>query len=144
MYTTRKDLIDFFNSLEDVVMGGIKASTDSIELYPNSFPATDVFVHNKEKDLILEMALAGIPKDHIHVSIEGDYLVLEIDKVDRDKKDYLRYQKGIKASQCKRKFFVHSGKYDLGKLKVTFNDGLLSIFVPAKEGQKRKEIKIES
>lgn len=142
MYTTTNELIRFFNELEDAVFNGVGSSRDSIDLYPNGFPATDVYIHEKTKDLRLEMGLAGIPKENIHVSIEGDYLVLEIDKVDREKEGYVRYQKGIKASHCKRKFFVHSGKYELGKIKVAFNNGILGIDIPAKESEQKKEIKI--
>jgi HSP20 family molecular chaperone IbpA len=139
MYTA-KELFNFFEDLESVFEGTTKLATAN--LYQNNFPPTDVYIHDETKDIVFEMALAGVPKDHIHVSVEGDYMILELDKVDREREGFVRYQRGIKSTSCKQKFFVHSGKYDLSGIKVSYKEGLLIVNIPAKESQRKKEVKI--
>lgn len=135
------ELFNFFDSVVDSAV--LSRRGDNMQIYPSNFPPCDVFIHEESKDLVLDFAVAGIPKDNLEVSVEGDHLILSIHKVDRNKEGFIRYQKGIKTSSMKRKFFIHSGKYELDKIEVSLKDGVLSVSVPAKESQKKKQIAIE-
>jgi len=113
------------------------------QLYPVSFPPCDVYIQEETKDMILEFAVAGIPKDQINLSIEGDYLIFKIEKTDRHKDGYKCIQKGIKSSSATQKFYVPSAKYQSDKVKVDLIDGILSIYIPAKEELKPRKLLIE-
>jgi len=129
-----------FDRLLDDVLCGV---TNDVRVYPTNYPLLDVFINEEDKTLIMEWALAGIPKDKIEVSVEGNALTLSIDKVDRSKAGFARIQHRIKTSQQKNRYAIPSTKYELDKIEVSFTDGILSAKIPAKENQRKKTVNIK-
>jgi len=142
MTTNNYSLFDLF---EDIFldMDGFLNTIHYQPMYPVTFPPCDIYFKDETKDILFEFAVAGIPKESIDVSVEGDYLQLKIEKVDRRKEGYKQTQKGIKSSSVSQRFYVPSSKYTFNDIKVNLRDGILSVHIPAKEEMKRKLITIE-
>jgi len=140
MTTKPISIIDLFDSLfEDMDRGFDLVHSN---LYQVSYPPCDVYIEEETKDMILEFAVAGIPKESMSLTIEGDYLFFKIDRVDRKREGFKIIQKGIKSSAVTQKFYIPSAKYQLDQVKVDLKDGILSIHIKAKEELKPKQLMI--
>ena len=114
--------------------------------YPSgqvSFPPYDVYVHEETKDLLYEFALAGISKDSVNVNLDGDFLTLEIEKDTTERDDgFVLQRTGIKKGKGKLRFGVPASKFDHEKAEAKFEEGILSIRIPAKEHLKGRKLLI--
>jgi len=145
--TTSTGALDFFDrvfrtfdrDLTTTCGGGNVFFTEGGSLYENRFPPMNVSVNPDTKDLLFEFALSGYKEEEVSVDFEEDYLHLSLDpKEPEDKKTYIKH--GIKSSQCDAKYFVPSSKYEVNSSTAELKDGILTIFVPAKEEIKPKKI----
>lgn len=145
--TTTNYVVDFFDALWDDVNSCFNVYTTSTGtssyVYNNSFPPFDFFVNDETKDMVLEFAVAGIPKEKIDLSVDGDYLILKIDKSDRSKEGFRFVQQGIKSSSVKKKFYIPFSKYDLENIGIQLEEGILKIFIPARESLKVRKLAIK-
>lgn len=124
---------DFFDSMLKDFNQIMKSPRFSFE---DSFPPINVYAVNVEGEegngFFLESALTGYKKEWLSVSIEGTVLTIEA-KVPEEKdsdKQYLKRR--IKATSFKKSYKIPEG-YDAEKADVTYEDGLLSVFIPLKE-----------
>lgn len=140
MTTKTYSLLDFFNDVFDD-MDGVFKSTHS-PIYPSTFPPCNVWMNEDSKDIEMEFAVAGIPKDKIKLSVDGDYLLFNLEKVDNEKKGFKIIQQGIKAAEIKRSFYIPASKYDMDGIRTELRDGILTIKIPAKEKIKKKLLEI--
>lgn len=141
MTTKSISMVDLFDSIFEDMDRNL--SYVHSQLYPVSFPPCDVYIQEETKDMILEFAVAGIPKDQINLSIEGDHLIFKIEKTDRSHEGYKCVQKRIKSSSATQKLYIPSAKYQLDKVSVDLADGILSIHIPAKEELKPRKLFIK-
>jgi HSP20 family molecular chaperone IbpA len=132
-----------FDELFDKLSGMAMGSDKTLQVYSQHYPVMDVFWEDETKALKLQFALAGIPKEVISVRVDGDYLYLEIDKVDRLPEGYSYLQRGIKCASVKTKYSIPSSRYCLEDVKVHLQDGLLTVDVPVRESAKPKSISID-
>lgn len=107
------------------------------------FPPVDVEIDEITKDLFFTFALAGYNSDEIRLNFEGDYLELAAEIITKEKDKKYSLKKGIKKTSFSYKYTVPMAKYDSERVEATFEDGLLKIKVPAREGMKPKQVKIE-
>lgn len=115
----------------------------NVKIYNETFPPLNVWVHQETKDLLLEFAVAGIPKENITVDFEGDRMVLEIESVSSDREDYVLSQKGIRTSKSRTTYVVPQSKYDVTEARAELKDGILSISIPAREDQRPRRLTID-
>ena len=108
------------------------------------FPLTNAFLDKETKDINLSLALAGYKKRELSVKVEGTMLVIsgKKEKSEEELKTMKEVLHEIKFKDFEAKYKVPEGKYELGKLDVSFEDGLLNINIPAKESEKPKEVEI--
>lgn len=116
----------------------------NVKIYDSSFPPMNVWVSEETKDLVLEFAVAGIPKDHITIDFEGDKMTLEIEAQKQEREGFVLSQKGIRSSKSKTYYTVPQSKYETGKAKAELRDGVLVIAIPAREDQRPRRLLIES
>jgi len=129
-----RDFGMFFNSPREVCLDGIVDS---------SFPPCDVWI-DKDKNLLIEFAIAGVAEDEVNLSYEKDYLILEFNpKKEEDDKDYKILHRGIKRSKSTTKVYVPATKYDQETIKAKIDKGLLSIRISSKEETNPVSILIE-
>lgn len=111
--------------------------------YP-SFPPYDLYINEESKDLTFEFAIAGYNKDNINISFEDDMMIISVNKIDENlsSKKGERKRKGIKKSAFSAKYAIPQSKYNFDKAKADYKDGILEVFIPAKEEAKPKTLLI--
>lgn len=151
----KNDVLDMFGELFEISFGnsnltnGVKTVFRTPAAYLDSYPASqfppvNVEIDEETKDLFFTFALAGYSGDEIKLEFEGDYMELSSEIIAKEKDKKLFIKKGIKKSSFSCKYPVLMSKYDTEKAEASFRDGLLKVMVPAREGMKPKQVKIES
>jgi len=106
-----------------------------------SFPPSAIKIDKKTKTLTYELAVAGYPKENINIDFDGDYLVLELDKVEETENPECECLCcSVTKGKHTAKYFVPSSKYDQAKAQANLKDGMLKVSIPTKE--QRDVIKI--
>lgn len=136
-------VLDIFND----IFGDIDRiwSMPTTPIYQGSFPPCDVLINQETKDLKFHFALAGIDEEAIDLSFEGDYLELKISPIkplDNKVDGFSFLQKGIKTSHVTKQYYVPIAKYQVDKIKVTFDKGILEVLIPARDEIKPRKLKI--
>lgn len=135
-----RDFDSFFNSVWD------STSDSRVALYRDVvYPPMNVWANQDSKDLILEFAVAGIPQDKVSIDVEGDYLILGVDKSEEEKRDnYRLIRRGIKAGATKQKIYVPTSKYDTENIQAQMVNGLLLVKIPSREEAKPRKVEIQT
>jgi HSP20 family protein len=107
-----------------------------------AYPPTNVY-SDRDGNMVLEFALAGIDESAVSVTFQGDYLVLGAKVAakaeGRDEGPFSR--RGFRPRNIDRqKYRVPADDYDQESAKAVFRNGLLTVTVPPKAGE---GIKIE-
>ena len=135
MSTTFDDVFKRFDEL---------MNSDRLD-FSQVFPPMNVFYHADNKAVQIEMALAGYKKDELSIDVEENRITISGKPVveEQPKGTYLGKQR-IKKQEFKRAYEIPN-LYDLEKAEVNYEDGILTILIPAKEKvvptTKRLEIK---
>ena len=109
----------------------------------SSLPKTNISEH--EKDFSIEMAMPGIPKDEIKISVENDILTVEKEeKSQKENKGENYTVKEFSYSAFKRSFKLPKN-IEESNIKSKYEDGILKIIVPKIKQKEKitKTIKIE-
>lgn len=112
-------------------------------IYGSNFPPMNMYVNPETKDVVYEFAVAGVPRDHIKISVEEDYLVISTEKVSSERKDLKLVENGIKRSSTTNRYYIPGSRYQLDKIKAGLEDGILTITVPAREETRPRVVEIE-
>ena len=100
--------------------------------YDDTFPPINLYMSKSGESCNFELALTGYKKDWLSVSIEGKNLVIEATVTEEKEGDEKKYiKRRIKASSFKKSYRIPEG-YDVEKTEVSYEDGLLSIYIPKK------------
>ena len=119
---------------------------ENIDYYPNySYPPLNVYML-ADKSLVFEFALAGFDEKNMSLSFQGDYMVFSarID-VEQPEEGVRYFKRRLKLKDIdKQKYYVPADKFDQGKVKAVFRNGILKVTVPPKDVVDTPEgIKIE-
>ncbi len=145
------DLVDFFDSFFDDFtpsVGRRIAQPPKMLVDEMAFP-TNIFVDNETKNLIYEIAAAGISREDINISTESQGLSIEFNTHKKDKEErnadekFKCIKKGIASSYKKQFLYIPSDKYQLDAVKASMKNGILRLEVPAQEKERPKRIPIE-
>jgi len=99
-----------------------------------------VDIYETETGLRFELAVVGLDKEDLNISVESDILRITHDKKEEAERSYL--QKGITRRSFDLAWKVAS-KFDLGNLEASLNKGLLIIDIPYSESKAPKKIEIK-
>ena len=100
-----------------------------------------VDIYETENGLRFELAVVGIDKEEINISVEGDTLRIQHEnQLEDGERAYL--QRGIARRSFNLAWKVAS-KFDLTKLDAKLDKGLLIIDIPTSEIKATKTIKIK-
>jgi len=134
------EFFNFLNFLEHFEDALSSSSVPCVgEVFNCSYPPMNVLVNETTKDIKFVFAVAGIPEDKISVTMEGDFLKVEVLPFSEEE-GWKTIKKGIKSVSVKNKIYIPSAKYDTQNVKATINNGLLSIAFPALEKAKEKTV----
>ena len=98
------------------------------------FPPMNIFYQADNKAVQIEMALAGYKKDELSIEVEENKIVISGTPTEEEKKEGKYFKQKIRKQNFRRSYEIPN-TYDLEKAEVTYEDGILSIMVPAKEVQ---------
>ena len=131
---------DFFN---DVASSFSRLYGDPDLSYKEPFPPTNQSIDKETRTLYLEMGLAGYSEDELSLEISNDTLTIKGTPKPLKEDKRVIHQR-IKKMDFTRKYSLPSGVYDTSKAKATFENGLLSITIPAKKKSEALKIAINS
>ncbi|HTL71045.1 MAG TPA: Hsp20/alpha crystallin family protein [Candidatus Eisenbacteria bacterium] len=107
---------------------------------PIVVPSVDIF--ESEKEVVLEVEMAGATKETIHTAIEGDTLEITGRTAAQDlSKDYTPLYTERQKLQYRRSFVLGAVQKD--KIRAQYENGLLRLTLPKVEKPKPKIIAIE-
>lgn len=115
--------------------------SEGLDFYPAyAYPPMNVYLTN-EKDLVIEMALAGFQQDDLELQFAGDYLHFSARPQIVEEPEGLRYLKRrLKLKPVEQqKYYVPADKFDQAKVTASFKNGLLRILIPSKSVVTPKE-----
>jgi len=105
-------------------------------------PTTDVYT-NEDKELVVEAQLPDFKDEDVHVSIDGDYLVIQAEKHEKEEDKGKKYVVRESSSSLYRRIYLPE-RANADAIKAKFDDGMLKVTVPFKELPEPKKITIES
>ena len=101
--------------------------------FDDSFPPINLYVNQDSNACTYELALTGYKKDWLSVEIDGTTLKISAEVPEEKEDDSKIYKKHrIQAQSFKKLYKIPEG-YDTEKAEVTYEDGLLTVFIPVKE-----------
>lgn len=107
-----------------------------------NMPTTDIYTTDDEKEMIVEAHLPDFDEKDINISVDGDYLVVQADKYEKEeeekkKKYFIRESSG----SLYRRIYLPE-RADKDSIEARFEKGILKIAIPLKELSKPKKINI--
>ena len=99
-----------------------------------------VDIYETETGLRFELAVVGLDREDLNISVESDVLRITHDK--KEEVEHLYLQKGITRRSFDLAWKVAS-KFDLGNLEASLDKGLLIIDIPYSESKAPKKIEIK-
>ena len=99
-----------------------------------------VDIYTTDTDLVFEIAATGISKEEIQIQTQNNTLRVNYDKSKAEEsRDFIH--KGIARRSFNLGWKIDS-KFELGKAKAEFIDGLLTVTIPFAKGSELKTLKI--
>ena len=106
--------------------------------YDDAFPPINLYMNKDDKACNFELALTGYKKDWLQVSIEGQtdkdrVLIIKAtvpEDSEEEEKQYVKRR--MRISSFEKKYRIPQG-YDTDATEVTYEDGLLSVYIPVKQ-----------
>lgn len=114
------------------------------ELVDSGFPPCNMKV-DKDKNLLIEFAVAGYEENEIKLTYEKNHLVVTIEpKKEEDDKTYRVIRHGIKRGKVITRVYVPSSLYDSQSIKAKFKNGVLSVNISSLPEVKPASISIST
>lgn len=107
----------------------------------SSYYPMKVDIKEGDKEYILEAELPGANKDNICLEIKDDILTISVERkeeLNEERENYIRRER--RYGSFKRSFYVDDVEQD--KIKAKFENGILRVRLPKKEGTSSKENRI--
>jgi HSP20 family protein len=104
-------------------------------------PSADM--HETQNEAVVAVELPGLTEKDIHLSIADDVLTVQGEKPRVEVQDAKHYRQERWFGKFERTFSLPF-PVEVGQVKATFRDGVLTVKLPKAEEMKPKEIKIEA
>ena len=128
------DIDDVFNryTMRPLLRGGLEME-----------PQIKMDVKELDGEYRINAEIPGVKKDDIHVTIEGKRV-----SISAEVKQEKEVKEGEKLIRCERSYGMTSRSFNLadevdqGKVQAKYNNGILELTLPKKQGTARKEIPV--
>lgn len=130
---------DEMNKLFDFSLAKSSGKTSALDRVWN--PAVDVY--ETKDNVIVKADLPGMEKDEIHVSVQGDTLLIKGEK--KEEKEY-QEEDFVRTERSYGSFYralALPESVDADKVKAAYKNGVLELTLPKKEEVKPKQIAID-
>jgi len=119
---------------------------DQTDYYPSySYPPMNVYL-TREKEMVLEFALAGFREKDVDIQFQGDYMVFSAKSPEMTPEENVRYfKRRLKFKEIdNQRYFVPEDKFERENTKAVFKNGILKVTIPPRETIETKDgIKVE-
>lgn len=131
----------FFDDDFDSLYHSYKAPHTVKSICDSSFPASNVEVNKDTKQFRITVCLPGLSEDNIKLGRKDNVLTLAVEQKESSDESWRAIQSGFrKVYQSNLSWKIDTSKYDLDKLDVKFENGLLVITIEPTEFAKPKRI----
>ena len=100
--------------------------------FDDSFPPINLYMNSDDKACTFELALTGYKKDWLAVTIDGTTLTVAANVPEENDETKIYKKHRIQAKSFEKYYKIPEG-YDTENAEVTYEDGLLTVYVPIKE-----------
>jgi len=132
---------ELFRDVERLISG-----TASVSYESPAFPKADIEVDRETNNVIFHFAVAGYEPEDLEILFEDNSLIVrtikEYEVPQRDEGKICISSK-IKRSKFSERYTIPFDKYDVDNAKARFDNGILSVGIPAKEAAKPKRLEIQ-
>jgi HSP20 family protein len=138
-----KDLNPGLGSLMPQPINGSSESESGWSL-SDWMPTVDIFDNSKD-DLVFEIETPGFERDDLDITVQDNKLVIRGERTretteESDDRNYLRTERQFGSF---RRVFSLPNVVDPDDIQAEYEDGILTLSLPALESTKRKAIEIE-
>lgn len=105
-------------------------------------PTTDVYT-NDNKELVVEAQLPDFSDEDIHVNVDGEYLVVQAEKHEKEEDKKKKYVVRESSSSLYRRILLPE-RANSDAIQAQFEDGMLKVTVPFRDLPEPKKITIEN
>lgn len=131
---------NLFDSILDDFNRAVASPNFSFE---DSFPPINLYMNCDSKACVFELALTGYKKEWLNVEIDGNCLKISAEVPEDDTENERKYVKRrIKATSFKKVYKLPEG-YDIDSTDVSYEDGLLTIYIPVELKSTAKKFDIK-
>ena len=134
----------FTSIFDDAFFDSFNALVQTPTYQTSVFPPMNTYT--TDEGMTFEFALAGYSKEELKVTIEGKSLVVK-GTPKEEKEDDKKCRKYCGTPRIRKATFTVkrpiTDALDTKKLKATYVDGLLTVFIPVKEKEESKDLEIE-
>jgi HSP20 family molecular chaperone IbpA len=123
----KETLLEKLKKRPDLV--GLQHTLEQLEKFvkftnEQNYPPTSI-EKKEDNTIVIYMALAGFSKSQLSINLMGPELIVRGEK-DKEEQNKVFIQKGIAFRSFEKKFLIGS---EAKVLKVSYKDGLISIFI---------------
>jgi len=145
---------DFGESVQDGIRGMNAAGAEELreklrerfkcyeDVYPHyAFPPANIYL-TKDKNLVLEFALAGFAESGIALEFRGDHLHFsaKAPAAGEPEEGVQIFKRRLRLKDiAEQRYYVPADKFDQARVEASFHDGLLRVTVPARAEPERQE-----
>lgn len=112
-------------------------------LCSGTFPPSNLYIENDSKTCVIEVALAGVKKENISISFEGSKLILKVkNDTKTNEKVWYQYRSLKKVENATTYWNIDRRSFDIAKIDIKIEDGLLVMRIPPTENCKPLNIQL--
>lgn len=108
---------------------------------PFVVPPVDVFENDNAITLLAD--LPGVPRDQLHVRVDGETLVLEATATTSSGPENMQLVYGEAQVPTYRRQFTLSRELDTSRIDAQLRDGVLRLMIPKAEEAKPRRIQVQ-
>lgn len=109
---------------------------------PSVVPPVDVF--ETDNAITLMADLPGVPRDQLHVRVDGDNLVIEATATTGAGPENMELVYGELQCPAYRRQFTLSRELDAGRIEAQLRDGVLRLTIPKAEEARPRRIQVQA
>jgi HSP20 family molecular chaperone IbpA len=117
--------------------------TQQQQQQPERYVVPPVDVFENEASITLLADLPGVPRDQLHVRVDGDNLVLEATATIAAGPENLELVYGEAQCPAYRRQFTLSRELDTSRIEAQLRDGVLRLTIPKAEEARPRRIQVQ-
>ena len=120
--------------------GGVAAANERMPQQRHVVPPVDVF--EDEASITLLADLPGVPREQLHVRVDGDSLVLEATAATAGPENMEMVYGELQCPAYRRQFTL-SRELDASRIEAQLRDGVLRLTIPKAEEARPRRIQVQ-